>query len=119
MIPLPVCRAVTVSRAGLLLTVTVACASTHPHLAPIDDYQIRSEIHNLLRDDDHIDAESINVESRDGVVILVGVVASVDEVQRALRHAGRVPGVQQVVNRLRIISPETLPTADECPHGSL
>ncbi len=103
MIPLRDHRAVTISIVGVLLSAASACATIHPHLAPIDDDQIRVEIHDALQQDDRIDAETISVESRDGVVILAGVAASVDEVRRALRHAGRVRGVQQVVNRLRVI----------------
>ncbi len=96
----------------MLLGAAMACATLYPHLAPIDDDQIRIEIYDALVDDERIDAEAISVESRDGVVILAGVVASLDEVRRALRHAGRVPGVQQVVNRLRVLPSEAQPSAD-------
>ena len=96
----------------MLLGTAMACATVYPHLAPIDDDQIRIEIYDALVDDGRIDAETISVESRDGVVILVGVVDSVDEARRALHHAGRVPGVQQVVNRLRVVPSEARPTAD-------
>ncbi len=104
MIPLRGHHAVAISIVGVLVGAASACATIHPHLAPIDDDQIRVEIHQALQEDERIDAQTISVESRQGVVILAGVVASVDEVRRALRHAGRVRGVQQVVNRLRVVS---------------
>ncbi|HJO02595.1 MAG TPA: BON domain-containing protein [Acidobacteriota bacterium] len=113
MIPLPGRRTVTITFAGLLSAIAIACATTHPHLAPIDDTQIRIDVRTSLLDDERIDAETIRVDSRHGVVILVGVVASTDEARRALRHASRVSGVQQVVNRLRIVPTETLTPSDE------
>jgi len=113
MIPLRGRRTGKISLAATLSLAAVACATTYPHLAPIDDHQIRIDIHQALHDDERIDAETISVESRDGVVILAGVVGSVDEVRRSLSLAGRVPGVQQVVNRLRVASPQRRPVPDD------
>lgn len=112
MIPLRAHRAVTILLV-VLWGATTACATTYPHLAPVDDEQIRVEIHQALLDDKRIDAESIRVESREGVVILAGAVGSADEARRALSLAGRVPGVQQVVNRLRVASSQVQPLPDE------
>ena len=114
MIPLRARRAVTISLV-VLWGATTACATTYPHLAPVDDEQIRIEIQQGLLEDERIDAESIRVQSHEGVVILAGAVGSTDEARRALSLAGRVPGVQQVVNRLRVVASE----AQSPPHERL
>lgn len=90
---------------ALMLGLAAACASA-PRAAqvPADDDWISAEVWRRLDSDRRVDAAEIAVESRAGVVVLSGIAASTDEVRRALRLAADVRGVQQVVNRLRVIS---------------
>jgi osmotically-inducible protein OsmY len=92
---------------GISLAITLsACATTREDAGlprPAEDDRIQARVRMALEADRRIDARSIEVVSRDGVVTLSGVVADIDEARRALRIAARADGVAQVVNRLRIL----------------
>ena len=68
------------------------------------DEWISAEVRRALHRDDRIDASMLRVETRDGVVVLSGVASTLDQVRRALRLAGRVRGVEQIVNRILVLA---------------
>lgn len=68
------------------------------------DEWISAEVRRVLQRDDRIDASTLRVETRDGVVVLSGVASTLDQVRRALRLAGQVRGVEQIVNRIRVLA---------------
>jgi hypothetical protein len=49
------------------------------------------------------------------VATLEGVAGSADQVRRALRHAARVEGVRQVVNRILVVESGAIPRAASEP----
>lgn len=88
------------------LSALAACASTGSPvpLGGDADEWISAEVRRVLQRDDRIDASTLRVETRDGVVVLSGVASTLDQVRRALRLAGRVRGVEQIVNRIRVLA---------------
>jgi len=80
------------------------------------DVAIAGALTTRLAEDEQLDGASIRVTVTAGVVVLEGSVASADQVRRALRHAARVDGVRQVVNRLLVIGSGTAgPSAVRAP----
>lgn len=91
---------------ALLLTgAALACATTgggRP-AAPSDAW-IRAEIERRLQEEDRLrNPQTVHVQVRQGVVVLSGVLTTLDEVRRALRIARRVPGVVQVLNHVHVV----------------
>jgi osmotically-inducible protein OsmY len=72
-----------------------------PRLAPSE---VKRRIEEAFRRSAEIDANRIEVEANDGVVVLKGTVRSWSEYQGAERAAWAAPGVVQVENRLTISS---------------
>lgn len=66
------------------------------------DARVTEQVKAALATDDTIDARSIEVQTRDGVVQLSGFVNSEDERSAALLRARGAPGVQEVRNDLSI-----------------
>jgi hyperosmotically inducible periplasmic protein len=66
------------------------------------DERVTEQVKNALGSDDTIDARSIEVQTRDGVVQLSGFVNSEEERSAALLRARAAPGVQEVRNDLSI-----------------
>lgn len=88
------------------LALPSGCASggVDPELAALPaDERIQVQVERALRADGKVDAERIRVEVHEGEVVLAGVVSSPEEARRALRIAGDVDGVVQLVNRLRVL----------------
>ena len=101
-------RCVLMFLAVLVSMLGPACASAPergqegPHAAAVDA-RIAAAVEQRLAGDDDLDAAAIRVRVAAGVVTLEGTVGSRDEARRAIRHAGRVDGVRQVINRLIVI----------------
>ncbi len=51
--------------------------------------------------------DEVGGSMKDGVATLVGFVTAPDKAQRAVEEASRVPGVQQVVNRIEVLPAST------------
>jgi hyperosmotically inducible periplasmic protein len=69
------------------------------------DNQISAAVSDLLVMDRSVSAMNIDVSTVNGVVTLNGVVENTAMATRASQLAGRVEGVAQVVNNLRILRP--------------
>jgi hyperosmotically inducible periplasmic protein len=63
---------------------------------------ITARIKSAFALDKTVQARNINVDTKDGVVTLTGVVGSEEARTRAVDIAGRTPGVQRVVDRLKV-----------------
>ncbi|MGH9158561.1 MAG: BON domain-containing protein [Vicinamibacteraceae bacterium] len=63
---------------------------------------ITARIKSALALDEVVQARNVNVDTSDGVVTLTGVVGSEEERTRAVDIASQTPGVQRVVDRLKI-----------------
>jgi len=61
----------------------------------------------VLENDRFVDSSHITVETRNGVVILRGIVMDLGDLNRMLRLARRVAGKRRIVNRIDLI-PEDL-----------
>jgi hyperosmotically inducible periplasmic protein len=68
----------------------------------IDDGVVTTKVKAALVADTSVKAHEINVETREGVVQLSGFVDSTDAKSKAAELAGRVAGVKEVHNDLRI-----------------
>jgi len=68
----------------------------------ISDTAISASVKLKLRDDDLVTADHINVDVRDGVVVLRGTVSSQEELDRAVSIAQKTEGVKTVRSELRI-----------------
>jgi hyperosmotically inducible protein len=68
----------------------------------IDDGVVTSKVKAALVADTAVKAHEINVETREGVVQLSGFVDNADAKSKAAELAGRVAGVKQVQNDLRV-----------------
>ena len=77
------------------------------------DADITCELRECLDDDVGLDARSIEVEVRNGEVMLSGAVRNCADMQRAEAHACAMPGVLQVRNELQSKEPLPSPVADE------
>jgi osmotically-inducible protein OsmY len=68
----------------------------------MDDLTIKQEVEAELQWEPSLDAASIGVAVKDGIVILTGRVSSLSQKYAAARAAVRVAGVKAVVNNLEI-----------------
>lgn len=66
------------------------------------DERIREDINDRLSDDDNLDASEIEVDVKNGEVILSGTVTERSDKRRAEDVAESVSGVSNVENRIRI-----------------
>lgn len=93
---------------SVLALISGACSSGVPRLdhLPPGDERIVAELRGALEAEERIDAEAIELECSQGVVVLRGFLRDRDQVRRALELASRVDGVVEVVNRLRVLRGE-------------
>ncbi len=90
----------------LVLTTTIPGCAAGPRIDEdpgAEDRRITEEVLRILADNDDIVADDIEVETRDGVVVLSGFQADLEPVSDLLRRVARVRGVTEVVNRIRIL----------------
>lgn len=96
------------SRAALVtLLAAFLCAGCAARAGPqgeplSEDERIAADVRGILRDEEGIVSEDIEVEVRAGVVVLSGVQPALEPVSEALQRISRVRGVLEVVNRIRI-----------------
>jgi osmotically-inducible protein OsmY len=69
---------------------------------PEEDIKIEMSIKSKLLQEDDLNAASIHVEAKGGVIQLSGFVETESQRQRATTVARRVPGVHQVHNRIEV-----------------
>lgn len=89
--------------AALSLLLVVGCAATDDDVTvgeAIDDAAITAKVKAALIDDDELDAAEINVNTREGVVQLIGTVDDRSDINRATNVAADVEGVRSVRNDL-------------------
>jgi hypothetical protein len=72
------------------------------HNESASDVRIRHDVTHHLGENEYVDSTDLEVSVRDGVVTLVGSVASVEEVHRAETLAASLPGVMGVINHLGV-----------------
>ncbi len=68
----------------------------------LNDTWITGQIHTRLIGDNEIKGANFNVQVYNGVVFLLGVARSEDELRRAAEHASLVGGVQRVVSYVKV-----------------
>jgi osmotically-inducible protein OsmY len=71
------------------------------------DAAVTAKVVQVLENDRFVDSSHITVETRNGVVILRGIVMDLGDLNRMLRLARRVAGKRRIVNRIDLI-PEDL-----------
>lgn len=67
------------------------------------DDELAAAVHRALRADSYTTDLNIEVEVEDGVVYLRGMVTSLEDIEQAEEVAGRVPGIEDVVEELEIV----------------
>ncbi|PWC31122.1 hypothetical protein TSO352_30320 [Azospirillum sp. TSO35-2] len=68
------------------------------------DTWISTQIRSAITFDADIHSQNYSIDTVDGVVYLMGVAASQDELDRVVRHARSVANVQRVVSYVRLLS---------------
>jgi osmotically-inducible protein OsmY len=67
------------------------------------DEQVTEQVERTLTADPWIYAEHITVSTRNGVVLLEGIVGDTGELFRILRQCRKIPGARRVVSRLEMM----------------
>lgn len=93
-----------------LLVVAVAGGGSMARAEVANDGYIAATIKAALLDNHNTSGTRINVDSRDGVVLLSGFAGSEAEKAAATRVAAGVTGVKQVVNNVAIGPPTSIGT---------
>ncbi|MBV9849942.1 MAG: BON domain-containing protein [Armatimonadetes bacterium] len=83
-----------------------------PEIAARSDSRIRYDLLRELEWDTRLLNAPVRVDVAGGVVTLTGAVTSYDKALAAVRAAGRVPGVRDVVNRIWVDPPAFSPHTD-------
>jgi hypothetical protein len=94
--------------ASILLTPARAAAEYTPEQAAVLDVGLTASVKLQLLLDPEISGWQINVDTRDRVVILRGVVHTNAEKARATRIAWQTHGVVDVIDQLTIRTPEAI-----------
>lgn len=79
------------------------------HAKQVEDIDITRAIENELWTDEAVDANIIDVQTREGVVSLTGIVNHILARERAARIAGNMVGVRAVVNQITVEPSVILP----------
>lgn len=111
-------REVNVMRTSLFLATVVLAASTAGAAERsagerIDDATLSAKVKAVLAADDAVKARQIDVETRDGVVQLSGLVDSQDTIDAALVAARSVEGIKEVRNDLGVRDQERSAGTDD------
>ena len=89
--------------ASVAVLLLAGCASTMvPKNTRKDDSQITSVVEASLASNDDIKARAVEVQTREGIVYLMGVVDTADARREAGRLAWRAEGVEGVTNNLTV-----------------
>jgi osmotically-inducible protein OsmY len=78
-----------------------------------NDEWISARVRGRLMGDLKVRSLNFNVETYDGVVYLLGVARTQDELERATGHASLVKGVTRVVSYIELRAPRTAPGLEE------
>ena len=85
---------------------TICClafsAPVHAKQMEISDMDIKRAVESELWDDEAVDANRIDIETRQGVVTLTGAVSNILAKERAERIAEIIVGVRAVVNLIKV-----------------
>ena len=84
--------------------VVAACAAIVPTLALAGNQEVAEQIAKNLRDSGQLSDYRIGVKFQDGTVWLRGQVTSEEQMNTALRLAFQLPGVENVVNEIKVAS---------------
>jgi len=96
-------KVVTASVVGIALLMLLGCASSMvPESTQRADSSITSAIESTLKANDNVKARQVEVQTREGVVYLTGVVDTEEARREAGRLAWRTEGVDGVVNDLTV-----------------
>jgi osmotically-inducible protein OsmY len=98
-----VTRAVAATLIVLSLAVGCKAVAEGPAAQPVSDAAITAAVKDNLAADATSDFQRVNVETRNAVVTLTGVVDLWAERARAEQLAQRARGVKTVVNNLRVV----------------
>jgi osmotically-inducible protein OsmY len=72
------------------------------------DTWISTQIRSRITFDANIHSQNYSIDTVDGVVYLMGVASSQEELNNVLQHARSVPNVQRVVSYVRLLSNQNL-----------
>jgi RNA polymerase-binding transcription factor len=73
-----------------------------PDLAILDDDELQEHLRELIRNDDRIDAEELQIQARDGIIYLEGALPSEPEHQVLLNTLTDIAGIRDIVDHLEI-----------------
>lgn len=103
---LQACAPLLVAGAG---TAAIAAHDRRTLGAQIDDETIELKITSAIKSDEELRREThLNVTSVNGIVLLSGEAATVEQRDRVLAKVREVAGIRRTVNEIRIASPSSL-----------
>lgn len=95
----------------VLLAVAIGTPTVSPAQTPAvpsdQDGAIATEIERRLAADERVNAQTVDIDVRGGIVTLKGRVPDEDAKSRADHVADGVPGVKEVKNELLVGNPDT------------
>ncbi len=73
-----------------------------PDLSILDDDELQDHLRELIRNDDRIDAEELQIQARNGVIYLEGALPSEPEHQILLNILTDIAGIRDIVDHLEV-----------------
>jgi hypothetical protein len=73
---------------------------------PPTDEQLTQQVETALEASPYLDASRVTVTTRNGVVTLDGLVGDSWDLRIAIRTAGRVAGIRQLIENLDVVEPD-------------